>query len=266
MERKSDKRFRFASCPRAHDQHENALDLSWMAQMQRGATKTIVRRSCRSTANLDGTITFLARYINYIWTGSNKNIYNTLRNVHCANLSTSSAGPGKAGRGFKRYCTRSIAPWNRPQSPHDYRGHVWLATNNSVSPFARIYGSAACRTREGNVDHHGHFFNVVVTFPRTSQIPLLISALGKKAFELSGEIADGAISWMCPVPYLLNIGLPALRTATAADGRSAPSLVAHVIVALSQDRHSVLPQDINCLIWPRNFLSISKCSPTQVSR
>ena len=27
---------------------------------------------------------------------------------------------------------------------------------------------------------------------------------------------------------------------SAADGRSAPSLVAHVIVALSQDRHSVL--------------------------
>jgi len=57
---------------------------------------------------------------------------------------------------------------------------------------------------------------------------------------LSGEIADGAISWMCPVPYLLNTGLPALRTAAADHGRSAPSLVAHVIVALSQDRHSVL--------------------------
>ena len=110
------------------------------------ATKTIAgSRSCRSTANLDGIITFLARYINDICSGSNKNIYNTLRNVHCANLSTSSAGPGKAGRGFKRYCTWSTAPWNRPQSPHDYRGHVWLATNNSVSPFARICGSAACR-------------------------------------------------------------------------------------------------------------------------
>jgi alkanesulfonate monooxygenase SsuD/methylene tetrahydromethanopterin reductase-like flavin-dependent oxidoreductase (luciferase family) len=93
---------------------------------------------------------------------------------------------------------------------------------------------------EGKVDHHGHFFNVVVTLPRTAQIQLLISTLGKKAFELSGEIADGAISWMCPVPYLLNTGLPALRTAAAANGRSAPPLVAHVMVALSQDRHSVL--------------------------
>jgi alkanesulfonate monooxygenase SsuD/methylene tetrahydromethanopterin reductase-like flavin-dependent oxidoreductase (luciferase family) len=69
---------------------------------------------------------------------------------------------------------------------------------------------------------------------------VLISTLGKKAFQLAGEIADGALSWMCPVPYLLRTGIPALRTAAAAVGRSAPPLVAHVMVALSQDRHSVL--------------------------
>jgi F420-dependent oxidoreductase-like protein len=93
---------------------------------------------------------------------------------------------------------------------------------------------------EGKVDHHGHFFNVIVTLPRTAQIPVLISTLGKKAFRLAGEIADGAISWVCPVPYLLRTGIPALRTAAAANGRSAPPLVAHVMVALSQDRHSIL--------------------------
>ena len=56
---------------------------------------------------------------------------------------------------------------------------------------------------EAKVDHHGQFFNVVVTLPRTSQIPVLVSTLGKKAFQLAGEIADGALSWICPVPYLL---------------------------------------------------------------
>jgi alkanesulfonate monooxygenase SsuD/methylene tetrahydromethanopterin reductase-like flavin-dependent oxidoreductase (luciferase family) len=94
---------------------------------------------------------------------------------------------------------------------------------------------------EGKVDHHGHFFNVVATLPRTAQIPLLISTVGKKAFQLAGEIADGALSALCPVPYLLRTGLPALRTAAAANGRSAPPpLVAHILVALSQDRHSVM--------------------------
>jgi F420-dependent oxidoreductase-like protein len=94
---------------------------------------------------------------------------------------------------------------------------------------------------EGKVDHHGQFFNVIVTFPRTAQIPVLISTLGKKAFQLAGEIADGALSWMCPIPYLLRTGIPALRTSAAAVGRSAaPPLVAHISVALSEDRGSVL--------------------------
>jgi alkanesulfonate monooxygenase SsuD/methylene tetrahydromethanopterin reductase-like flavin-dependent oxidoreductase (luciferase family) len=96
---------------------------------------------------------------------------------------------------------------------------------------------------EGKVDHHGQFFNVVVTLPRTTQTPVLISTLGKKAFELAGEIADGALSWVCPVPYLLNTGIPTLRTAAAAaaaNERSATPLVAHISVALSEDRHSVM--------------------------
>jgi F420-dependent oxidoreductase-like protein len=94
---------------------------------------------------------------------------------------------------------------------------------------------------DGKVDHHGEFFNIVVEFPRTTQIPVLISTLGKKAFQLAGEIADGALSWMCPVPYLLYTGIPLLRKAATVNGRSnPPPLVAHVPVALSQDRDSVM--------------------------
>lgn len=93
---------------------------------------------------------------------------------------------------------------------------------------------------KGKVDHHGHFYNVVVTLPRTSQIPVLISTLGRNAFQLAGQISDGALSWVCPVPYLLRTGIPALRTSAAAVGRSAPPLVAHVSVALNEDRYSVL--------------------------
>ena len=70
---------------------------------------------------------------------------------------------------------------------------------------------------------------------------MLISTLGKKAFQLAGEIADGALSWMCPVPYLLDTGIPLLRKAATASGRSTlPPLVAHVPVTLSQDCDSVM--------------------------
>ncbi len=92
---------------------------------------------------------------------------------------------------------------------------------------------------EGKVDHRGKFFKVATSFPRTAQIPLLISALGEKAFRLAGEIADGAISWVCPVPYLLDKALPALQEGAQAHNRLAPPLVAHIPVALSTDEDAV---------------------------
>jgi alkanesulfonate monooxygenase SsuD/methylene tetrahydromethanopterin reductase-like flavin-dependent oxidoreductase (luciferase family) len=52
---------------------------------------------------------------------------------------------------------------------------------------------------ESNIDYHGTFFNVTST-SRSAPIPILVSALGPKAFHLAGEISDGALSWVCPVP------------------------------------------------------------------
>jgi len=91
----------------------------------------------------------------------------------------------------------------------------------------------------GRIDHQGRFFKVAASIPRPAQIPLLISALGEKAFHLAGEIAGGAISWVCPVPYLLDRALPALRAGAEALLRPAPPLVAHIPVAMSTDEAAV---------------------------
>lgn len=93
---------------------------------------------------------------------------------------------------------------------------------------------------EGTVDFHGTYFNVVASPQRPTQIPLLISALGPKAFQVAGEISDGAISWLCPTPYLLQQALPALQTGAKARQRPAPPLVAHVQVAMSSNQQAVL--------------------------
>jgi F420-dependent oxidoreductase-like protein len=93
---------------------------------------------------------------------------------------------------------------------------------------------------EGKVDHHGNFFDVNATLARPPHVPILISTLRENAFRLAGEISDGALPWLCPVPYLLNTGLPALRAAADSSGRSAPPLIAHVLVALHQDRQAAL--------------------------
>lgn len=93
---------------------------------------------------------------------------------------------------------------------------------------------------EGQVDHQGRYFQVRATLPRTAHVPILTSVLRKRAFEVAGEVADGALSWLCPVPYLLQTGLPALRASARVRGRPAPPLIAHVLVAQSDDRSAVI--------------------------
>jgi F420-dependent oxidoreductase-like protein len=94
---------------------------------------------------------------------------------------------------------------------------------------------------EGKIDYHGTFFHVTAT-SRTAEVPLLVSALGPKAFFVAGEISDGVLSWVCPVPYLLNQAQPALREGANAQKRSTPPLIAHVVVALSTDKETVQSQ------------------------
>jgi F420-dependent oxidoreductase-like protein len=71
-----------------------------------------------------------------------------------------------------------------------------------------------------------------VTPPRT---PLLISALRANAFHLAGEIADGAISWVCPLPYLQQVALPAMQAGAAVAQRPVPPLYTHVPVVVHAD-------------------------------
>ena len=70
-------------------------------------------------------------------------------------------------------------------------------------------------------------------------IPILTAALRRRAFELSGEVADGAISWLCPPSYLRDVALPALQAGAARANRPAPPLVAQLAVCVSTDQAAV---------------------------
>ncbi len=94
--------------------------------------------------------------------------------------------------------------------------------------------------RQGEVHHRGHFFTTEVSLSASVQIPVFIAALGPRAFRLAGEIADGALPYLCPIPYLLNTALQALSEGAAAAGRPRPPLVAYVPVVLTQDRATAL--------------------------
>jgi F420-dependent oxidoreductase-like protein len=88
---------------------------------------------------------------------------------------------------------------------------------------------------EGSVDHQGRFFTARVKMNHPQPVPVLIATLGTKAFRMSGELSDGAISWNVPARHLLEVALPALREGAESAGRPAPPLVAHVPVVLSED-------------------------------
>jgi len=93
---------------------------------------------------------------------------------------------------------------------------------------------------DGKVEHQERFYNLNVSLPTSTPVPILNSALGTGAFKMAGELSDGAISWNCPVPYLLKSALPALEEGAKQARRSAPPLVAHIPVAYSTDRQAVL--------------------------
>ncbi|MFL5628725.1 MAG: LLM class flavin-dependent oxidoreductase [Ktedonobacteraceae bacterium] len=138
-------------------------------------------------------------------------------------LTVSDLAPGRLRLG--------VGPSHRPSIEGVY-GLQQTAPLAHLSEYVAVLRAALW---EGRVDYHGNYFNVTATLPRTASIPILISALREGAFHLAGEIADGAISWLCPVPYLLNKALPALRAGARARGRPTPPLVAHILVALNED-------------------------------
>jgi F420-dependent oxidoreductase-like protein len=123
-----------------------------------------------------------------------------------------------------------------PSHKHIIEGSYGLAHTSPLAYLREYVEVTRSVLWEGKVDYHGTFFNVKASLPRTAQIPLLVSALGVKAFRLAGEISDGALSWFCPAPYLLDRALSELRAGAEARKRPAPPLIAHVPIALSADK------------------------------
>jgi F420-dependent oxidoreductase-like protein len=95
---------------------------------------------------------------------------------------------------------------------------------------------------DGEVDFAGDYFKVKAQLPAgvtPPKTPLPISALRAGAFRLAGEISDGALSWVCPIPYLVNTAKPAMVAGAQAAGRPTPPLIGHVPVAMGTDREAV---------------------------
>jgi len=89
--------------------------------------------------------------------------------------------------------------------------------------------------RGEQVDFDGKRYQVHGKLAYGADVPVISSALRAGSFELAGEIADGAVTWLCPAQYLRDVALSAMDRGAAKAGRKRPRLVAHAFVALTTE-------------------------------
>jgi F420-dependent oxidoreductase-like protein len=72
--------------------------------------------------------------------------------------------------------------------------------------------------------------------------PIYLAALSTKMLELAGEIADGAILWLCPPEYVRTVAVPAIARGRRRAGRTLDGfeIVAAVPLAVTDDRPAAL--------------------------
>lgn len=89
--------------------------------------------------------------------------------------------------------------------------------------------------RGQQTDFEGEHFKVHAKLTQGAQVPVIISALRPTSFALAGEICDGAVSWLCPAPYLRDMAMPALEKGAQEAGRARGKLIGHAFLALTTD-------------------------------
>jgi F420-dependent oxidoreductase-like protein len=88
--------------------------------------------------------------------------------------------------------------------------------------------------QQGKVDFDGTYYKAHGAIPEPLDVPVMASALQRGSYELCGEEADGAISWICPGPYLRDVALPAMHAGAERAGRPVPPLIAHAPVCVHE--------------------------------
>ncbi|MDE2835942.1 MAG: LLM class flavin-dependent oxidoreductase [Chloroflexota bacterium] len=92
----------------------------------------------------------------------------------------------------------------------------------------------------GAVEFEGRMYRANVSLPApVPGVQVMASALRPKSYELCGEVADGAISWVSPGVYLRDVALPAMHRGADRAGRACPPLIAHAPVCVHDDPDDV---------------------------
>ena len=93
--------------------------------------------------------------------------------------------------------------------------------------------------QQGQVDLDGTYYKAHGAIAEPLDVPVMASALQRGSYELCGEEADGAISWVCPGRYLRDVALPAMHAGAERAGRPVPPLIAHAPVCVHEHTEEV---------------------------
>ena len=85
--------------------------------------------------------------------------------------------------------------------------------------------------------HQGEHYrvNAGLQFPGVPRVPVLVAALGPTMLKLTGELADGTVTWMTGPKTIESHIAPTIREAAKAAGRPDPRIVGSFPIALTND-------------------------------
>ncbi|MBI4608917.1 MAG: LLM class flavin-dependent oxidoreductase [Candidatus Rokubacteria bacterium] len=116
-------------------------------------------------------------------------------------------------------------------------GALGLAMGKPIQAM-REYVAVLRAALAGQVEHTGPGYRVswkTTVLKPPARPPVLLAALSPRMCELAGEIADGAVLWLCPPAYVREVALPALARGRQKAGKSLDGfeVVAAVPIALT---------------------------------
>lgn len=92
---------------------------------------------------------------------------------------------------------------------------------------------------EGAVDFHGDEFTASpgwpVAVPGGAPLPVYVAAMGPKALQVTGELADGTLPYLAGPRTIAEFIEPTIAKAAANAGRPKPRIIAAVPVLVSED-------------------------------
>ena len=123
---------------------------------------------------------------------------------------------------------------------HDIeRSSFGISPPNSIARLREYLSILRAVFDDGAVDFHGAEFTASPSWPVTlaggSPVPVYVAAMGPKALQVTGELADGTLPYLAGPRTIAEFIEPTLSKAAADAGRPTPRITAFVPALLSDD-------------------------------